>query len=69
MSEIMIRCPIFGTAVRTGLRTEAIMFESLFDDLAIPLRCPACMKIHTWSRKNAWIDGSDEQNHDPVPVV
>jgi hypothetical protein len=25
------------------------------DDLSIPLRCPACRKMHHWQRKDAWI--------------
>jgi hypothetical protein len=39
--EIMIRCPMLGTAVRTGLRTERIIFDSIIEGLEIPLRCPA----------------------------
>ena len=31
MPEIMTRCPTFGKAVRTGLRTETIIFESIED--------------------------------------
>jgi hypothetical protein len=59
MPDILIRCPVFGKAVSTGLSTETIVLESL-DDLLIPLRCPACMKVHKWQRKDAWI--SDEIN-------
>jgi hypothetical protein len=54
MPDILIRCPVFKRPVRTGLTTEAIVFDSL-DDLSIPLRCPACQKVHKWQRKDAWI--------------
>jgi hypothetical protein len=54
MRNILIRCPVFKKPVRTGLSTEAIVFDSL-DDLSIPLRSPACKKVHKWQRKDAWI--------------
>jgi hypothetical protein len=44
MSEIMICCPTFGT--------ETIV-PDLLEDLPIPMRCPACMKLHKWQRKDA----------------
>ena len=55
MPDILIRCPIYGKPVKTGLSTETIMFESL-SDVEVPLNCPACRKIHKWSQKDAWID-------------
>ena len=55
MSNIMIRCPTFGTAVPTGLTTEKIKFESL-SEVRIPLRCPDCFKLHKWERKDAWVE-------------
>jgi hypothetical protein len=54
MADIMIRCPVLKEPVPTGLRTEAIKFESL-DGLAIPLRCPACFKMHRWETRDAWV--------------
>jgi hypothetical protein len=56
MPKIMIRCPIVGSNVSTGLTTETILFDSIPDDLEIPLRCPACLKIHNWRPKHAWVD-------------
>jgi hypothetical protein len=58
MPNIMIRCPIFGKAVSTGLTTETVVFKSL-DDIPIPLSCPACRKVHWWKRKDAWVDEGD----------
>lgn len=55
MPDIMIRCPVMNKDVPTGLTTEAIKFESIEDGIAIPFRCPACLKLHTWERKQAWI--------------
>jgi hypothetical protein len=56
MPKIMIRCPSVGGAVPTGLTTEMVLFETIDADLEIPLRCPACLKIHKWRPKDAWID-------------
>jgi hypothetical protein len=59
MPKIIIRCPTFGINVPTGLTTEAIMFDSLGEELEIPLRCPACLRIHRWGRKDARVDRGD----------
>jgi hypothetical protein len=62
MPEIMIRCPTFGTAVQTGLRTETIIFESIIEDLSIPMDCPACLKVHRSQRRDAWVDTGNGHN-------
>ena len=59
MPKIMIRCPIVGRAVPTGLTTEMIVFDSIDANLEIPLNCPACLKIHKWQPREAWIDKAD----------
>jgi hypothetical protein len=64
MSKIMIRCPITRTDVPTGLTTEKIHFDSLPNDLAIPMRCPACLRFHKWRRKDAWIAMTREAEGD-----
>jgi hypothetical protein len=51
----MIRCPIVGTAVPTGLTTETIKFESL-SGVTVPLQCPACGKLHKWEHRDAWVE-------------
>jgi hypothetical protein len=55
MPNIMIRCTTYGTSVPTGLKTETIVLDSL-SEIEVPLLCPACMKIHKWERKDAWVD-------------
>jgi hypothetical protein len=37
------------------------VLDSLETNLEIPLRCPACMKVHKWRRKDAWVDKADAQ--------
>jgi len=55
MPNIMIRCPIRGIPVPTGLTTETIKFESL-SGITIPLQCAACLKLHQWERKQASVE-------------
>ena len=55
MPNIMIRCPIRGIPVPTGLTTEKIKFESL-SGIMIPMDCPACSRVHQWQRKEAWVE-------------
>ena len=55
MPEIMIRCPNFGRIVPTGLTTEKIKLSSLSGRFKLRVLCPACLKIHRWGQKEAWI--------------
>jgi len=55
MADIMISCSTLKVPVKTGLMTETIVFESL-SGIEIPLKCPACLKVHKWSQKDAWVD-------------
>ena len=54
MPDIVIRCPNLGRVVPTGLTTEKIKLSSL-SGIKLRLQCPACLKIHKWSQKEAWI--------------
>jgi hypothetical protein len=55
MPDIMVRCPTVGVVVPTGVTTEVVKFESI-PDIAIPFRCPACLKMHEWRPITAWVD-------------
>jgi hypothetical protein len=56
MPEIIIRCPITGLAVSTGLDTETIVFETL-PEIEMPLQCPSCGETHHWRPREAWVRG------------
>jgi hypothetical protein len=56
MSDIMIHCPITGLAVPTGVTTEAVVFETL-PNIALPMYCPSCERIHNWMPLQAWVKG------------
>lgn len=54
MADIMISCPIYGKAIPTGLTTHEIILDTL--DFALTVQCPACRKIHKWTRADAWVN-------------
>jgi hypothetical protein len=54
MADIMISCPVFRKAVPTGLTTDIIVLNTL--DFSLTMHCPACRKIHRWTRSDAWIE-------------
>jgi len=56
MADIMTNCPFLKLAVKTGLTTETIVFESLLPSIKVPFRCPACRAIHRWTCMDAWVD-------------
>jgi hypothetical protein len=54
MADIMISCPTFGKAIPTGITTDAIVLHTL--DFPLTTHCPACRKIHKWTREDAWVN-------------
>ncbi|HEV7449139.1 MAG TPA: hypothetical protein VGP13_01215 [Candidatus Paceibacterota bacterium] len=58
MSDILIRCPVMGVAVQTGLSTAKIVFGSL-PNIAFQMHCPRCKKVHRWKPKDAWVAEED----------
>jgi len=40
----MIKCPMFGIAVPTGITTEMIILDAL--DFPLTMHCPACRQFH-----------------------
>lgn len=57
--QVMIRCPETGKPLSTGLSMDAGSFESstLEND---SVECPHCGKTHTWSKEDAFLEGSLE---------
>lgn len=52
MGRVFIVCPVTGQQVPTGLVMDPEEFDRavLQDNV---LRCPACGRIHTWSKQDA----------------
>jgi hypothetical protein len=57
MPDIMINCPVYGTAVPTGVTTDIIILKTLTFELT--MHCPACRKYHKWKRSDAWVAGEE----------
>lgn len=55
MPDILIRCPILGMVVRTGLNTDMVKFSSLAE-VPFSVVCKACGKTHRWKQRQAWIE-------------
>ena len=58
MGIIMINCPATGRDVSTGI--EAIGIEEL-PAVTAKMVCPACGRIHDWTKADAWLVASGEQ--------
>jgi hypothetical protein len=55
MGKIMIKCPVTGKAVFTGIGTDKKSFDdpsNTFENNSI--HCPHCMNNHVWSKKDAY---------------
>lgn len=54
MPEILIRCPVTGKDVPTGVALPAEVF--LVADLeTFPVQCPHCGLQHPWEKKTAYL--------------
>jgi hypothetical protein len=58
MGVLMIQCPKTGREVSTGI--EMLDVEQLPAVTATTV-CPACGRIHAWSKKDAWLADGGEQ--------
>jgi endogenous inhibitor of DNA gyrase (YacG/DUF329 family) len=58
MGIIMINCPATGRDVSTGIETIGI--EEL-PTVTAKMVCPACGRIHHWTKAEAWLAHSGEQ--------
>ena len=52
MGTVVIRCPITGQQVPTGILMSRAEFDQAKLESSV-LRCPQCGRIHTWCRKDA----------------
>jgi hypothetical protein len=54
---VMIRCPITGDPIETGLVADPKTWDSRPIGLN-RVSCPACKQSHAWSKKDAFLEGS-----------
>lgn len=51
---VVIRCPETDEEVPIGILMDLHTFD-LLPEKKVRLRCPACGKRHTWSKKDAYL--------------
>ena len=62
MDRIMIKCPIKGVAVPTGILMERDSFEDKSNVMmGITVGpCPGCGKNHPWDKMSSFLEGDPE---------
>ena len=58
MGIIMINCPATGHGISTGI--EVVATDQLPIVTATTV-CPACGRVHEWTKKEAWLVNGGEQ--------
>ena len=54
-SRIMIRCPVTGRPISTGLTADPKTWSGR--PLGInKVACPECKSLHAWSKPDAWLE-------------
>ncbi len=57
MARIMINCPQTNKPVPTGLSMNKASFEEPTNMMeGNSLRCPECRAMHTWGKKDAFLE-------------
>jgi hypothetical protein len=57
MGMIMIRCPVSGRDVSTGIETSGV---DELPSVNATMLCPACGRMHGWTKHDAWLADSGE---------
>ncbi|HET9904617.1 MAG TPA: hypothetical protein VFQ27_13055 [Xanthobacteraceae bacterium] len=60
MGSIMIKCPVTGAAIATGLTAEPATFarSPVFFSRTL---CPYCRQTHEWFAAEAWVEETQPQ--------
>jgi hypothetical protein len=54
--RVMIRCPMTGRTISTGLAADPATWDTRPIDLNL-VPCPECEQVHTWSKSDASLEG------------
>ncbi len=52
MGQVVIKCPVTGKLIPTGIAMDKASFESASMSNE-SVRCPECGEWHTWDKKDA----------------
>ncbi len=61
MASVMIKCPKTGQAVPTGIGTTKEGWEAMQMSGNSTI-CPACGSMHTWDKKDAFLQEDKDLN-------
>jgi predicted RNA-binding Zn-ribbon protein involved in translation (DUF1610 family) len=64
MGMVMIKCPISGRVVATGIELEEETFTQL-PNVGSGMTCPGCGGHHIWRKADAWLDGAGAEPPKP----
>ena len=54
IGKVMVKCPITGRELSTGVEMDSTAFERL-PNATCQMRCPFCGQDHVWSTRDAWL--------------
>jgi len=54
MGMVMVKCPLTGRAIPTGIETDHESFQRCTVFFA-RTRCPICHTDHSWFAREAWV--------------
>jgi len=54
MGMVMVKCPLTGRAIPTGIETDRESFQRSTVFFA-RTRCPICRTDHAWFAREAWV--------------
>ena len=60
MGMVVVRCPITGNEIATGIETETVVLEAL-PKVETAVHCPACGEKHFWTIEHAYIAGESRR--------
>ena len=66
MAILMIKCPVTGHAVSTGIDVEVDTFVQL-PNVSSEINCPVCGSQHIWQKSDAWLTNGSMTASDPEP--
>ncbi len=62
VNRIVIKCPNTGTLVYTGFAMDRDTFEAIPIEQMDPIECPACHRMHRWTKKDALFEREDPKS-------
>ncbi len=65
MPRVMIKCPVTGKAVDTAFFMDVQSFNSC-DFSNNSFQCSECGRMHTWDKKDAFLEGESPKAPQPA---